>query len=331
MQPTFLSFSFRSVSPRHGSRFIFILFVFGVLLFCTGFLLSIFGFQSCTSDTLSGCSMTFKVVGPALAVVGLASVLMARSRARLEVRRREMAGDQTDPDTVFLCGESRQFIQFLIFGVLFVTSGILISVLGVWIPGCGLGSPHHNVNGTVSDFKTCGFLSLQIMGPLIVLLGLCFFVVAHVKKRHNSSETDDSTTEDEPQTPTDEPFHITVGDSVIIFPPPPPPYFSDPSSQTTHHGGSTLPRSENPPSYNSIFNTRVRINGQESVRVRDTVYTISLPSTSEGYTNPSFSPEPPPKYEEKDPCPTGPTQASSPASSNEAALPPQSPPYQERE
>ncbi|KAE8636000.1 hypothetical protein XENTR_v10002807 [Xenopus tropicalis] len=331
MQPPFFSFSFRPLSSGHASRLIFFLFVFGVVVFCAGFLLSIFGFQSCTSDTLSSCNVTFKVVGPALAVVGLASVLMARSRARLEVRRREMVGDQTDPDTVFLCGESRQFIQFLIFGILFVSSGILISVLGVWIPGCGLGLPHHNVNGTVSDYKTCGFLSLQIMGPLIVLLGLCFFVVAHVKKRHNSSERDDSTTEDEPQTPTDEPFHITVGDSVILFPPPPPPYFLDPSSQTAHHGGNPLPRSENPPSYNSIFNTRVRINGQDSLTVRDTVYTISLPSTSEGYTNPSFLPEPPPKYEEKDPCPTGPTDASSPVSSAEPALPPQIPPYEELE
>ncbi|KAM4809093.1 transmembrane protein 171 [Rhinophrynus dorsalis] len=295
MQPTFFSFSLGLDSPAQASRLIFFLFVFGVMTFCAGFLLSIFGFQSCQYNDLSKCSVTFKVIGPSIAVIGLASILLARSRARLEFRRRQMVGDQTDPDNFFLCGESRQFIQFVIFGFLFVTSGILISVLGVWIPGCNGGS--RPINGTVTEYRNCGFLSLQIMGPLIVLIGLCFFAVAHIKKRHHFNEGNESSV-DEPPTPTDEPFHITVGDAVIIFPPPPPPYFADPFPTGVSNVSGSLARSERPPSYNSIFNIRARHTGQRSDR--ETIYTISLQSSSEGHTNPHFLSEPPPKYEEKD-------------------------------
>ncbi|KAM4709877.1 transmembrane protein 171 isoform 1-T2 [Discoglossus pictus] len=322
MQPPFFSLPFGSDSPGRVSKFIFVLFVLGMVMFCGGFLLSIFGFQSCQPDIISNCSLTFKVAGPALAVIGLASVLLARSRARLELQRRELEGDQRDPDSFFFCGESRQFIQFVIFGFLFVISGILISVLGVWIPGCNAGWQNPFVNGTTTQYKSCGLLSLQIMGPLIVLVGLSFFVVAHLKKKHNLNESNESSIEDEPQTPTDEPFHITVGDAVIIFPPPPPPYFADQSSAASH-GNSSLP--ENPPPYSSIFNRRAHINGQESDRDHETIYTISLPSrSSETYTNPYFSSDPPPKYEEKDPSVPDPAQASSPAtsvSSSDGSLP----------
>nr|DBA23456.1 TPA: hypothetical protein GDO54_014370 [Pyxicephalus adspersus] len=290
------------------------MFVFGVMLFCSGFLLSIFGFQSCQSDNMTNCSMTFKVLGPALAVVGLASVVLARSRARLEAIRREVEGDRSDPDNIFFCGESRQFFQFLIFGFLFVACGILISVLGVWIPGCGVIPPSQNVTGTETPPKTCGFISLQIMGPLIVLIGLCFFVVAHIKKKHSFPDNNESVIEEEPQSPTDEPFQITVGDSVIIFPPPPPPYFADPSSPGSGQGSTPLPRSDNPPSYNSIYNARSNIS-QGSVTNQESIYTISLPNEpSEGYTNPYFSSDPPPKYEEKDPAVHDPQTTSSPSS-----------------
>lgn len=155
--------------------------------------------------------MTFKVLGPALAVIGLGAVVMARSKARLEARRRESEGNQTDPDSLFLCGESRQFVQFLIFGFLFVICGILISILGVWVPGCIATPPSQNVTGTETTYRNCGFLSLQIMGPLIVLIGLCFFVVAHIKKRQSFPDHNESVLDEEPHSPTDEPFQITVG------------------------------------------------------------------------------------------------------------------------
>ncbi|XP_018413738.1 PREDICTED: transmembrane protein 171 [Nanorana parkeri] len=315
MQP-FFSFPFGSNNAGRTSRFIFFMFVFGVMLFCAGFLLSIFGFQSCQSDNLVNCSMTFKVLGPALAVIGLASVVLARSRARLEARRRQSEGDQTDPDSFFLCGESRQFVQFLIFGFLFVTCGILISILGVWLPGCGAGPPSQNGTGTETTYRNCGFLSLQIMGPLIVLIGLCFFVVAHIKKRNSSPDHNESIIDEEPQSPTDEPFQITVGDAVIIFPPPPPPYFADPLSPGSGQG-TPLPRSDNPPSYNSIFNIRSRNIGQGNIQDQESIYTISLPSEpAEVYTNPYFSSDPPPKYEEKDPAVPDLETTSSPSSSS---------------
>ncbi|CAH2296916.1 transmembrane 171 isoform X1 [Pelobates cultripes] len=297
MLPTLLSFTMGCHSTGRSSKFIFFMFVFGTMLFCAGFVLSIFGFQTCQMNTFYTCSMTFKVMGPALSVIGLGLVLLARSKARLEQRRRELEGNQTDPDSFFLCGESRQFIQFLIFGFLFVTSGILISVLGVWIPGCNITS--QNVNGTEISSRSCGFLSLQIMGPLVVLIGLCFFAVAHIKKKHNLADSNDSIDDDDDiQTPTDEPFHITVGDTVIVFPPPPPPYFAGTSSATPRQGCGTMPMNENPPSYSSIFFRRTRHEGRSSVR--ETIYTIPLPSHSADSN--AFCPlDPPPKYEEKDP------------------------------
>ncbi|MEE6458642.1 hypothetical protein FKM82_000369 [Ascaphus truei] len=315
MQPPLFSFPFGSERPGRASIFIFLLFVFGVVLFCAGFLLSIFGFQSCPSDSFSSCSLSYKVAGPALAVIGLCFVLLARSRARLELRRRQLEGNQVNPDSFFLCGESRQFIQFLIFGFLFVTSGILLSILGVWVPGCSSGWQNPNANGTSTEYRNCGFLSLQIMGPLIILVGLCFFVVAHIKKSHNFNESPESSIDDEQQIRTEEPLHITVGDAVIIFPPPPPPYFADPLSPAASNGGSALSRSDNPPSYNSIFNIRTCFNGQDGVRDRESIYTISLPSqSSEANANAYFSSDPPPKYEEKETYVPDPASTSSPSS-----------------
>ncbi|XP_073480431.1 transmembrane protein 171 isoform X2 [Aquarana catesbeiana] len=322
----FFSFPFGSNRAARSSRLIFIMLVFGVMLFCAGFLLSIFGFQTCQLDNFNNCSLTFKVLGPALAVIGLGSVVMARSKARLEARRRQCEGDQTDPDSLFFCGESRQFIQFLIFGFLFVACGILVSVLGVWIPGCGSVSPSQNVTGTGTSYRNCGLLSLQIMGPLIVLIGLCFFVVAHIKKKRSFSDNNESIIDEEPQSPIDEPFQITVGDAIIIFPPPPPPYFADPSSSGTGQG-SPLPRSDNPPSYNSIFNIRSRNIGQGSIRDQESIYTISLPSEPpEAYTNPYFSSDPPPKYEEKDPAVPDPETTSSSTLNDSAESSPNPPP-----
>ncbi|XP_053310407.1 transmembrane protein 171-like [Spea bombifrons] len=247
------SFAFGSQNLRQANTFIFFLFVFGGVLFCAGFALSIYGFQSCQSDNFSSCNMTYKVLGPSLAVIGLASLLMARSTARLERRRGELSGDQTDPGSLFLCGESRQFVQYLTLGILFVTFGILISIPGVLIPECKKVSQHGN--GIDITSKNCGSsLSLQIMGPVIVLIGLCLFVGAHINKKYNVNDTSD--VDEEPQIPRNGPFCITVGDEVILFPPPPPQYFDDVTSASICHEDSTVPLNESPPSYRSIFNIR---------------------------------------------------------------------------
>ncbi|XP_075710986.1 transmembrane protein 171 [Rhinoderma darwinii] len=280
------------------SRLIFFMYIFGGIIFCAGFLLSLYVFQACKVGVQVYCTTTFKIMGPSLAVLGLASVVLAKSRARLEATRRPLPNRETHPDRLFLFGESRQFFQCLIFGFLMVTCGILVSILGAWIPGCKETFPDQNVTGTSFNTRTCGLLSLQILGPVIILIGLGSFVMGHIKKKPCRRNHNHSVSDEEPQAPTDGRFRVTVGDTVIIFPSPPPPYFEDPLSPEAGSDGTTLPRSDNPPSYNSIFNIRAYQNegGQEC-----TVYTVPLPSYSnESYSNVYFASEPPPKYEEKD-------------------------------
>lgn len=206
---------------RHVSKLIFFLFVIGAILLCVGVLLSIFGFQACQYKTFPDCSMMLKIAGPACAVVGLGAVILARSRARLQQTEERLRGNnQADSDRPFLCGESRQFVQCLIFGFLFLTSGMLISVLGIWVPGCGTDWMQESLNETDtadSEPQICGFLSLQILGPLIVLVGLCFFVVAHVKKRSNLNGDQDASESEERQTQSLEPIQVTVGGSLSFL------------------------------------------------------------------------------------------------------------------
>ncbi|NWU99745.1 TM171 protein, partial [Upupa epops] len=241
---------------QHG-KLIFCFFVFGALLLCAGFLLSVFILQSCPSGTFSDCSEVLKAAGPVLAVTGLVCIFLARSRARLYIRQRQLQNEQVY--SFVFCHGSCQFAQFLIFGFLFLTSGMLISILGIWVPGCSPGWQIIQLNYTDSsdvDLQGCGFLSLQIMGPLIVLTGLCFFVIAHVKKKQNLNLNQESCeSEEHPQNL--ESFHITVGDAVMVFPPPPPPYFAEPVLPAVTHClmSSSLPRSENPPPYHSIFSS----------------------------------------------------------------------------
>ncbi|XP_057554831.1 transmembrane protein 171 isoform X1 [Hippopotamus amphibius kiboko] len=298
---------------RHVSKLIFFLFVIGAILLCVGVLLSIFGFQACQYETLPECNMVLKIAGPACAVIGLGAVILARSRARLQQSEERLQGNLGDSDRAFLCGESRQFVQCLIFGFLFLTSGMLISVLGIWVPGCGsdwVQEPLNETDSADAEPQICGFLSLQILGPLIVLVGLCFFVVAHVKKRNNLNGGQDASEDEERQTQTLEPVQVTVGDAVIIFPPPPPPYFpaSSASAAIRSPGADSLIPNENPPSYYSIFNYGTPTpegQGAAAERDYDSVYTISgTASSSETSHTPHLSSELPPRYEEKEPAAT---------------------------
>ncbi|XP_073535804.1 transmembrane protein 171 isoform X2 [Phyllobates terribilis] len=203
---------------RHGtsssttiSRLIFFMYIFGGTLFCAGFLLSLYVFQACKVGVLNYCTTTFKIMGPSLSVLGLASVVLAKSRARFEATRRPLPDGETDPDRFFLFGESRQFFQCLVFGILLVTCGILVSILGAWIPGCKESFPDQNVTGPVSHTRTCGLLSLQILGPVIILIGLGSFVMGHIKKKTRRQNHDDLVNDEEPQAPSDGQFHVTVG------------------------------------------------------------------------------------------------------------------------
>ncbi|XP_004872925.1 transmembrane protein 171 isoform X2 [Heterocephalus glaber] len=294
---------------RGASKLIFFLFVFGAVLLCVGLLLSIFGYQACQYEPLPDCNMVLKIAGPSCAVIGLGAVILARSRARLQLLVRRRQGNQVDSDQAFLCGESRQFAQCLIFGFLFLTSGLLVSILGIWVPGCSSDWAQDLLNETdtiSAEPQICGFLSLQIMGPLIVLMGLCFFVVAHVKKKNNLSVSQDASESEEGHGPSTEPVQVTVGDSVIIFPPPPPPYFpeSSTSAGSQSPGANSLLPTDSPPPYFSLFS-----HGTSALENQDTaheqehefVYTISGPHSPPEITHaPRVLLELPPRYEEKE-------------------------------
>ncbi|KAG9488073.1 transmembrane protein 171 [Eleutherodactylus coqui] len=304
------------------SRLIFFMYIFGGTLFCAGFLLSIYVFQACKVGVQNYCTTSFKIMGPSLAVLGLASIVLAKSRSRLEAARRPLSNGETDPDRLFLFGESRQFFQCLIFGLLMVTCGILVSILGAWIPGCKENFPDQNATDANANPRTCGLLSLQILGPVIILIGLGAFVMGHIKKRNCRQNHDDPVGDEEPQAPADGRFHVTVGDTVIIFPSPPPPYFED--TLPLAAGSDGAPRSENPPSYSSIFNIRTYQNDGGSPGGQDcTVYTIPLPSYSnECYSNVYFASDPPPKYEEKETLPEASTSPITPSNSTESSTNP---------
>ncbi|NXC40914.1 TM171 protein, partial [Penelope pileata] len=283
----------------------FFLFLFGAVLLCGGFLLSVFTLQSCPFETFSDCSAILRASGPVLAVAGLVCVLIARTRARLYISQRQLQNEQVC--SLFICRGSCQFAQFLIFGFLFLTSGMLISILGIWVPGCSPGWPSVLLNQTSSshgDLQGCGFLSFQILGPLIVLTGLCFFVIAHVKKKHNLNLNEESL-ENEECSQSSESYQVAIGDAVMMFPPPPPPYFADPQLPLVTHylTSNDWPTSRNPPPYHSIFSDRAQIADDErtvDVSDNETIYTISGCSSSlDVLPMQFFSSEPPPEYEEK--------------------------------
>ncbi|KAM5264379.1 transmembrane protein 171 [Ctenodactylus gundi] len=288
---------------RNVSMLVFFLFVFSSVLLCMGILLSIFGYQACQYDDFPKCSIVLKVAGPLCAMVGLGAVILARSQARLQLLVGcRPGGSQADSGHAFLCGESRQFAQCLIFGFLFLTSGLLISILGLWVPRCSSDWAPEPLNKThTADTKPqiCGFLSLQILGPLIVLMGLCFFVVAHVKKKTNLSASQDDSESDQGHTSGVDPVQVSVGDSVILFPPPPPPYFAECPVAVGDRppGADSMLPADSPPSYCSLFN-------HGAPGASGLVYTISgtdfdpegphgLPLSSESESPPSYEPPSP--------------------------------------
>uniref|UniRef100_A0A8C3M1F7 Transmembrane protein 171 n=1 Tax=Chrysolophus pictus TaxID=9089 RepID=A0A8C3M1F7_CHRPC len=284
------------------SKATFFLFLFGAVLLCGGFLLSVFTLQSCPFETFSDCSGVLKASGPVLGVTGLLCILIARSKARLYTSQRQLQNERIC--RLFFCRGNCQFAQFLIFGFLFLTSGMLISILGIWVPGCSPGWPSTQLNQTSSsdgDLQGCGFLSFQILGPFIVLTGLCFFVIAHVKKKQNLNLNEEPL-ENEERTQSPESFQVTLGDAVLMFPPPPPPYFADPLSPAVTHCLMSN-ASPAPPPYHSVFSDGAQFadDGRTAaVRDDETIYTIS------GCSSPLvispvqfFFSEPPPGYEEK--------------------------------
>uniref|UniRef100_A0A8B9SWU7 Transmembrane protein 171 n=1 Tax=Anas platyrhynchos TaxID=8839 RepID=A0A8B9SWU7_ANAPL len=284
----------------------FFFFVFGAVFLCAGFLLLVFILQSCPYETFTDCNGVLKASGPVLVVAGLVFVLLAKSRARLHIRQRQLQNEQVYG--LVFCRGSCQFAQFLIFGFLFLTSGTLISILGIWVPGCSPGWHSVLLNQTHSsdvNLQGCGFLSLQILGPMIVFTGLCFFVIAHVKKQNFGLSEGSIESEEHPQ--STEYFQVTAVDATMVFPPPPPPYFADPMSPsvTPCLMSSGFPASENPPPYESIFNDGAQFaDDDRTVAARD----YEAACTISGYSSlsdilpmfpMSLSSESLPEYEDK--------------------------------
>ncbi|XP_060087894.1 transmembrane protein 171-like [Heteronotia binoei] len=202
----------------HPRKLISFLFVFGISLLCSGFLLSMFVLQTCPSGAFGDCKAALKIIGPLLALVSFVCIILAQSKSKDYLQEVQLQDDRVY-GFVFC-----QFAQFLVF--LFLTSGMLISFLGIWIPGCSSGWHYQPFNqSSTSDIQDCGFLSVQTMGPLIVLIGLCFFVIAHIKKKQNLTLTQESSVREEEHL-SPESFQVTVGDTVMVFLPPPPPYFA---------------------------------------------------------------------------------------------------------
>lgn len=55
------------------------------------------------------------------------------------------------------------------------------------------------------------------LGSLDCLVGLCFFVVAHVKKRNDLNGAQDASESEERQTQSLEPIQVTVGGSLSLL------------------------------------------------------------------------------------------------------------------
>ncbi|XP_019373217.1 PREDICTED: transmembrane protein 171 [Gavialis gangeticus] len=287
----------------HCRKFIFFISVFGVVLLCAGFLLLVFIFQSCPSETSSDSNAGLKAVGLVLSVAGLACALLVRSREKFHLRQRQLQNAQV----LSLTSSQRscQSAYLLIFGFLVLTSGILIGILGIWVPSCSPERQHLQLNQTIASevgHQGCGFLSLQIVGPFLVLTGLCLLVIAYTKRKQNLNLCQESS-ESEGQPPILETFQATADNIVMALPPPP--YFIETQSLTIADRRTTYRQglNENPRSYHSLFNNRAQLEGIKktiAVGEHESIYTISRSCLLPGILRMLyFSSELPPSHEEK--------------------------------
>ncbi|XP_075062111.1 transmembrane protein 171-like [Mixophyes fleayi] len=178
---------------------------------------------------------------------------------------------------------SRKFFLFGIFGLLLLICGVLMCIVGAWVPGCTLKNSGIGRNDHICD-------PLQKTGPVVILIAAGFLVAAHIKRRRNVQERDETVSAVEARRPANQTVSITVGERVFIFPPPPPSYFCDPLSPAEGQDvrNSTW-NDDDPQSYDSLFNIRMLHTGDDSI------YTIPLPiPTAEAIPS-----DAPPKYEER--------------------------------
>nr|XP_014345571.1 PREDICTED: transmembrane protein 171 [Latimeria chalumnae] len=173
----------------------FFLCTFGAVCVSVGIFLLILGFWSCHPEELGSCYMVLKIGGPSLAAFGVGSIILARFKTRLYLRRRQLEDEQVDLDTFLFCGENRPFSCLVITGFLCLIGGILITLIKFLVPGCEVVLQNQFINGKLPpnvESRVCGFLPMQILGAAIAFLGLCFFVVACFKRRQAPSGTQEN-------------------------------------------------------------------------------------------------------------------------------------------
>uniref|UniRef100_H3ALX4 Transmembrane protein 171 n=1 Tax=Latimeria chalumnae TaxID=7897 RepID=H3ALX4_LATCH len=282
----------------------FFLCTFGAVCVSVGIFLLILGFWSCHPEELGSCYMVLKIGGPSLAAFGVGSIILARFKTRLYLRRRQLEDEQVDLDTFLFCGENRPFSCLVITGFLCLIGGILITLIKFLVPGCEVVLQNQFINGKLPpnvESRVCGFLPMQILGAAIAFLGLCFFVVACFKRRQAPSGTQENlSVMEDGGFQASESFQVVVGNAIVTFPPPPPSYFTE----SPPPGGSrqSHPSSGNPPSYCSIYqrSQTTELHRRASLSDQHSIYTIPLSDRPAEITAPQGLPsEVPPRGEGK--------------------------------
>ncbi|XP_020374629.1 transmembrane protein 171 isoform X1 [Rhincodon typus] len=245
----------------------FFLLVFGVSFLSAGVIIATFGFQSCDRNGGS-CNVILKATGPSLCGIALVFLLLSRSKSLVNLRQLAHSADQR----CFLsCSEQDTFARFLIFGILFCFSGVLLTMIGVWAitcPGTKEGEGF-NLTGKTNGNEKCKLLFLQIMGPVVTFIGICFLLIAHVKKKVTLNPEEECPSRSNQQPHRSGPCQIAIDNSVLVLPPPPP-YFPEPPPIVNDYNGICQPvPSDSPPSYYSVIYCRTQADESSNSNMMD--------------------------------------------------------------
>ncbi|XP_051876529.1 transmembrane protein 171-like [Pristis pectinata] len=241
-----------------------------------------FGFQSCDCDGVT-CSLILKATGPSLCGFALVLILLSRSRSLINLTQLEYSADQR---CYHSCSEQNSFAHFLIFGVLFCFSGMLLTTIGVWAVTCPgtMDGQGFNLTIKVNENEKCKLLFLQIMGPAVTFVGICFLLMAHVKRKVVLRPDEENTSTNDQQPCMPGPCQIATDSSGLVLPLPPP-YFPEPPPMVNDSCEVNHPTpSDDPPPYYSVVFRRAEENQddlQDTLRVDEVPDSIPPPSYDE--------------------------------------------------
>ncbi|XP_059830566.1 transmembrane protein 171 isoform X2 [Hypanus sabinus] len=202
-------------------------------------------------------------------------ILFSRSRSPNNLPRLEYSVDRRS------CGEQEASAHFIIFGVLFCFSGMLLTTIGIWVVSCPESTDGQSSNLTikVNENEKCKLLFLQIMGPAVTFVGICFLLMAHAKRKVALSAAEESTSTNDQQPYVLGPCQIATDSSGFVLPLPPP-YFPNPLVNDVDHPASR----EDPPSYFNVISCRAE---EQQGDLRGTLGADEVPDSI-----------PPPSYDE---------------------------------